>query len=164
MEIEPNVEKNDKGFMKKKILGFPIVIFIVLGIVMVVAVTLTYLAYTHSFQKTINVYNNGHGVQYVGVTGEGDISSTTLNCDDTEGECIVSSGNITLSNSDTIAHNCTITTTGDDVNVTYVMTDGQSNSQPTVIEVPASGSVEFNIRYSSSVEGSHLTTTNINCP
>lgn len=142
--------------MNKKYLAYGF--FALFGIMLVGASVLIYLSYNHNFTKTINVFKDGGSSQYVSVSGSGDIVSTVINCDATTTECTVHSGTITLSNSDTIAHDCTVTTTGSsNVVVSY-------DKPVAPITVPASGSINFQIGYTSNTAGAYPMVTTINCP
>lgn len=140
--------------MNRKLLtiGLPIV----LG-VMLVAATIIFLAYNHNFTKTINVFNTGGSNEYVTITGSGDITSSVINCENLGNGCSVESGDITLTNTDTASHDCSVTTTASDyVDVTY--------SIPVPITIAGGDSATFKIKYESRTAGSYPMTTTINCP
>jgi hypothetical protein len=154
-------EFEKRSVMKKKFLGIPMFVFVMLGIGMVLATAaIIYVAYNHSFTKTLNVFNTGGGSSdYVSISGSGDITSSVINCDSTTtGTCLESSGTITLTNSDTSPHDCTVITTGNsNVAVSY-------DKVVAPITVPASGSVDFTISYQASITGAYPMQTTISCP
>lgn len=165
---------------KKKFLGIGVIpVIVILGIVLVLAAVITYnYIYQPShtgFVKnvTVNPVNGGGGGggggnqnQYVSVVTGGDISNSILNCqeDNSNIGCNVSTGNITLVNTDPISnHSCSILTNETDglnkVNVSYVGITNSSN-----IIIANDSSLTFSIVYNSSQAGNYQMNTSIDCP
>lgn len=142
---------------KKKFLGMPIFVCVILGVVLVSA-SIIYLAYNHEFTKNINVFRVGTGDKYVQVIGSGDISESTLNCGDSGTGCSIETGLIKLKNTDKdSAHNCAIVTTGSE------LVDVYYDTITSPVEIPAEGEISFKIRYESNDLGNYPMKTTINC-
>lgn len=149
-------EINQEIKKKRKFLGIPISICVILGVILVSA-SIIYLAYNHEFTKNINVFRVGTGDKYVQIIGTGDISDTTLNCGDSGLGCSVETGLIKLRNTDSNSHSCTIETTGNEnVVVTY-------DTITSPVEIPSDSEISFKIKYESDDLGSYPMITKIDC-
>lgn len=142
---------------KKKDLGTLAFISIVFGIILVSA-AITYVAYHHEFIKTIHVWSSSGGDEQVTISASGDIGTSTISCQN--GVC--STGQITLTNQDTNAHTCTVSTTGSDlVTITYSgdTTDG-------IVSLAGGETKNFVIHYETTaiVPNDYAMTTSIDCP
>lgn len=151
---------------KRKILGIPLAVFIILGAGMVLAATILYISYTHSFTKTINIFSNGTSpvTEYVTITGSGDLSNSLINCDMTASDtCSITSGDIVLTNGDLQnSHVCVIVTVGD-LNVSYDVNGAITNNNVFTPTIPINGSVTFKVDYTGDGVGVYRMSTTISC-
>lgn len=148
------------SFWKKKVIGMPIFLLVILGIGLIVAATI-YVALHTEFIKTIYVSHGGTVDNHVTVTAIGDVSSSAISC--VNGGCGTS--DITLTNNDVSTHSCTVTTTPTTnstgvINVSY--TNSVVNGQ--AIALQANQSLTFQIHYSSDTDGNYPMKTVIDCP
>jgi len=124
-----------------------------LSIVMVTA--LIYVATTTEFTKTIHMWWTGAGDSKVSMIITGDVSTTTISCEN--GIC--ESGEITLTNPDTIEHSCSVITTGDErVTVTY-----EGNVIDNQITINKGSSEIIKVKYASANPGDYPMKTTISC-
>jgi flagellar basal body-associated protein FliL len=72
----------------KKFLSVPILTLVILSLVLVSA-AIVYLAFTHSFTKTINVFAPESSSEYVTISGAGDLGSSVINCENQGAGCSV---------------------------------------------------------------------------
>lgn len=145
-------------FLKKKIFGVPL--FIILGLGLVLAITVIYIAFHLSFIKTIHVSDTS---QNISITVLGDINSTEINC--SGGTC--NSGDITLINDDSTSHYCIINTAGSAnvfINYTGDVTGGGNSTLSIQTNLNPGQSKTFKIYYFSNINGDYQMETSIDCP
>ena len=149
---------------KRKQLIAPGVMIAIALCLTLVAAAVIYVGSTYNFTKTIDVtinHSGGGGGSpsdvYTNVTLIGDISNSTLECTATDENCSVTTGNLTLVNSDSSDHLCNITSDNNsDVAVTYSF-----GANP--ITVPANSNITFNIMYNADATGTYPINTEIDC-
>lgn len=143
-------------------------VMIPVGIILAIALVVAGVVYVNThyeINKTIDVtinHNGGGGGgqpqdTYVNVSLTGDIADANLTCTATDTSCSVTTGDIVLTNIDTADHECNVTS---DV-VPHLTVAYSFGSSP--VTVPASGSVIFNITYSSDLTGTYPIKTVIDC-
>lgn len=177
--LTPIKKSEEKPFMKKKVVGIPMMVLVIMGVGMVLAAATIIYIYQGSntvFHKTINVNGIIPGTnesinQYVSVSATGDIGNTLLNCNLNGGSpCVSSTGLITLTNSDPVNdHTCEITTVPNAaIGVVYLssLNETLSESTPDVISitVPHSSTAGFTIEYRATINGTYDVETTVNCP
>lgn len=155
MENEITNLPEKKPFLKRKVLGMPTFVFLLLSVVIVSAAI--YVAMTTDFTKGVNVWFDS-GTEEISIVSSGDVGSNTVSCKN--GIC--STGDIILTNDDTVEHVCDVTTTGD-LTTTYT---GTGITAEGVATIPAEGSMTFKVDYDGSSEaaGNYPMLTVISCP
>ena len=159
MEELKKIEEK-KSFWKKKVIGIPVFMLVLMSVVLVVA-AIVYVSYNTSFAKTIRGYQSGD--TYVSIIGSGDIDNEVIECALISGSCTVTSGEITLTNNDDregITHSCTITTSeNNEVGIVY--SGGVENGVAKNIEYE--NPLVFTISYTTTSQEPIPMTTTIAC-